>query len=103
VERNESYTQAAIREAKEEVGLDLVEADLRFTHVMHRNEGDDWVDIFFEVTKPGVTPVNAEPHMHSELAWFDSQDLPENTIPSVRFAINQIAENKTFSEYGWQV
>ena len=101
VEQGESYTQAAIREAKEEIGLELTEKDIEFTHIMHRFEGDDWVDVFFEVVKPNVEPVNAEPHMHSELAWFAIDNLPKNTIPSVKFAVEKIDEKQTFSEFGW--
>jgi len=68
---------------------------------MHRFEGDDWVDVFFEVVKHDVEPVNAEPDMHSELVWLDPQALPGNVIPSVRFAVGKIGEGEVFSEYGW--
>ena len=101
VEKNESYTVAAMREAREELGIDVAVEDLRFVHIMHRNEGADWVDLFFEATKWKGEPVNAEPHMHSELAWLDPKNLPERMIPSVRFAIGQIERGKAFSEFGW--
>jgi 8-oxo-dGTP diphosphatase len=101
IEKNEPYTLGAIREAKEEVGIDIAPEDLVFTHVMHRNEGSDWVDIYFTVTKWQGEPYNAEPHMHSELAWLDPQNLPENVIPSVKAAVEHINDGKAFSEYGW--
>lgn len=101
VEKNESYAKAAVREAKEETGVDIDEGDLRFIHVMHRKEGTDWVDVYFEATKWQGEPRNAEPHMHSELAWFDLHKLPDNTIPSVKFAIDQITKGSVYSEYGW--
>ena len=73
VEKNESYTSAARREAKEETGIDIELTDLKFIHVTHRYEpskqANDWVDLFFEATKWQGKPYNAEPHMHSELAW----------------------------------
>ncbi len=101
VEKNESYTAAAKREASEEIGIDIDLKDLEFVHVMHRNEGMEWVDVFFEAKKWGGEPHNAEPHMHSELAWLDPKNLPKNTIPSLLFALEQIEKGKKFSEYGW--
>lgn len=101
VEKNETFTQAAIREAREEIGIEVVPEGLRYVHTSHRSEGDEWVDIFYEVTKWKGDVVNAEPHMHSELAWFDPQNLPKNIIPSLAFALSQIFEGKQYSEYGW--
>lgn len=49
VDGNEPAHRAAIREAKEEVGVTIHEEDLRFVHVMHRvaEEGDhERVDFF---------------------------------------------------------
>lgn len=101
VEKDEPYTKGAIREAKEEIGIDINPKDLQFIHVMHRNEDSDWVDVFFEAKKWTGQLHNAEPHMHSEVAWLDPNDLPKNVIPSVAFAMQQIADGAVFSEYGW--
>lgn len=103
VEKDESYSAAAIREAAEEIGIKIAPEDLRFVHVMHRREGHDWVDVYFEADKWQGTPMNAEPHVHSELAWLDLGDLPENVIPSVRYALEQISQGNAYSEYGWDV
>ena len=102
VEKNESYTAGAVREAKEEIGITVDPADLKFLLVVHRSEGDDWVDVFFETTKWTGEPYNAEPHMHSELAWLDPKNLPAKVIPSVAAALKNIEDGKQFSEYGWQ-
>lgn len=101
VEKDEDYRTAALREAKEEIGITIALQDLRFVHVMHRREGSDWVDVFFEAAKYEGEPYNAEPQVHSELAWFDPKNLPQNTIPSVAFALQQIEKGHTFSQYGW--
>src|SRR5690606_19782130 len=97
VENDESYIKAAIREAKEEIGISIRRQDMKFVHVMHRREGFDWVDVFFEVIKWQGKPYNAEPHVHSELAWLDVDNLPKNTIPSVRFALKEISKGKVYS------
>ncbi len=104
VEKNENYSSAAIREAKEEVGVIIKSKDLKFVHVMHRRkstEPKEWVDVFFEATKWQGEPYNAEPHIHDELDWLDPAQLPENIVPSVKFALEKIDKRDVFSEYGW--
>lgn len=102
VEKGESYLQAAVREGKEEAGVVIDQKDLSHVLTMHRLEGEDnhWVDVFFEPSKYEGEPYNAEPHMHSALAWLDPKNLPENVIPSVRFAIEQIEKGNVYCEYG---
>jgi len=103
VEQDESYTAAAVREAKEEVGIDVAPDTLRHALTVHRKsrDGKFWVDVYFEVANYQGEAYNAEPHMHSELAWLDIDNLPENVIPSVRAALEHIAAGDTYAEYGW--
>jgi 8-oxo-dGTP diphosphatase len=104
VEKNESFSQAAIREAKEEIGITVLPENLKFIHISHRHDDNyDWVDVFFEATEWSGEPYNAEPHMHSELAWLDPKNLPDNVIPNIRYLIEQIESNKTYGEYGWDL
>lgn len=104
VEKGEYYLAAAIREAKEEIGIDVAETDLRHALTVHRVEQPDddannWVDVYFEVEAFTGEPYNAEPDIHSELAWLDPNDLPANVIPSVKHALEAIAAGKTYTEY----
>lgn len=104
VENDESYIQGAIREGKEEIGVDISPSALRHVLTVHRREDDDaptWVDVYFEVAEYSGEVVNAEPHVHSEVAWFDLEDLPENTIPSLRYCLEQIVAGNSYAEYGW--
>jgi 8-oxo-dGTP diphosphatase len=101
VEKGESFSSGAVGEALEEVGVTIQSEDLEFTHAMHRFEGMDWVDVYFTAKKWQGEPYNAEPHMHSELAWLDPKNLPKNVIASVAFALEQIVAGKQYSEYGW--
>lgn len=103
VDKGESFTSAALREAKEEAGVTIGPADLRVVGTFHRNEPDSvWVDMLFEVTRWQGSIHNAEPEKHDELAWFDPHNLPENMVSSVRFYIEQYIAGKTYAEYGWQ-
>lgn len=99
VEKNETYTAAAIREAKEEAGVDLMPEHVRFVHLAYRNEDMEWVDIYFEADQYEGEPYNAEPHVHAELAWFDVDNLPDNVIASSRYALEQLQQGKQYSEY----
>lgn len=102
VEKQESFTEAAVREALEEIGVKVGPKDLRFVHVMHRvnkGEGTEWVDVCFEAIKWDGEPHNAEPHVHGELAWLEPGNLPKNVVPSVRYLIEQIEAGELFSEY----
>lgn len=105
VEHGEPFTLAAIREAKEEVGVDVKLSDLKHILTVHRQNADDsaryWVDVYFEAQDWRGEVINAEPHLHSEVSWLDLEHMPENVIPSVRFALDQIAAGNLYCEYGW--
>lgn len=101
VENNERFTAAAIREAREEAGIEVAPQNLKYLMTVHRHDETDWVDVYFEALAWQGDPVNAEPHMHSELVWLDPANLPENVIPSVRHALEAIKAGKVYSEYGW--
>jgi mutator protein MutT len=102
LEKDETCTQAAVREAKEEIGITIAENDLTFAHVVHRSEGSDWIDMYFEVAKWEGEPHNAEPEKHDELAWLDNDNLPDNVVPAVKIVLEKIAKGEVFSQYGWQ-
>lgn len=103
VEKGEPFSLAAIREAKEEAGVDVALADLKFLLVAHRNAADSlWVDMVFEAQKWQGEPHNAEPEKASELAWFDPANLPANTIPDMRYYIESLEAGKNYVEYGWE-
>jgi ADP-ribose pyrophosphatase YjhB (NUDIX family) len=103
VEKGESFLQAAIREAKEEVGAELRPDELTLTTTAHRNEPDSlWVDLIFTVEEWEGELFNAEPDVHGELVWFDPRDLPENVVPSVRFYVEQATRGVKYAEYGFE-
>lgn len=98
---HESLTQAAIREAKEESGVDIDPADIEMKTTMHRRGADERIDFFFEVKKWQGEIVNTEPEKCDDLRWFALDDLPRNTIPYIRQAIECYQKGIIYSEFGW--
>ncbi len=101
VEKNETFVQAAIREAEEEVGAKLTTDNLKYVHTVHRLADDPWVDVYFEVINYGGCLTNAEPHMHSKLDWLDVNNLPNNIIPAVKHALFEINHGRLFSQFNY--
>src|SRR5690349_3906340 len=74
----ETVIAGAVREAREELGVDIDQADLRFVHVMHQRSGR--VSLFFEVSKWSGDLANAEPDKCKSLDWFAADRLPANMV-----------------------
>ena len=101
VDGNETIRAAAVRESKEEVGVGINSRGLKFSHVMHRrdDEGDhERVDFFFEVKKFEGKLQNMEPEKCDDFSWFPISQLPENTVPVVKQALEKISAGETYSE-----
>ncbi|MBI3624017.1 NUDIX domain-containing protein [Candidatus Saccharibacteria bacterium] len=104
LENRESIIQAAIREAKEEVGAIIRPEDLDFKHVVNRRTEErdhERVDFFFEVNHYQGQLINNEPHKADELGWFDIDKLPADTVPPVAQVMVSIARGEYYSEYNW--
>jgi 8-oxo-dGTP diphosphatase len=101
----ETLSQAMVREAKEEVGIEIGSADLKLVHVMHRKQQEPTserrINLFFTVTKWRGEPKIMEPDKCDNLQWFELDNLPDNTIPYIKQAINCIKQNVAYSEYGF--
>jgi mutator protein MutT len=109
VEAGETFTQCIIRESKEEIGVDLASENLKMAHMTYRISEPEWndlryrIDVFFVCEKWGGEIKNMEPDKCDDIAWFDLDKLPENIVPYVRQAIENIRDKKFYSEFGWDV
>ena len=101
LDAGETVTQAAIREAGEEVGVTLGPDDLRVAHVMSRKSNDERIDFFIEVRHWEGEITNREPEKCDQLAWFALTALPDNMIPYVRAALERCRQGLYYSEFGW--
>ena len=101
VEAGELPTQAAVREAKEEVGVDVNPEDIKFAHALYRTAHDetgDRADYFFIVEKWSGEPKIMEPKKCDDLKWFPFDELPENTIHHEKSVIENIKQGINYSE-----
>jgi len=98
---NETLIQAMVREAKEEIGIELKPEDLKLAHVMHRKEpNEEIVNFFFTADKWVGKPKIMEPHKCDDLSWFEIDDLPTNVIPYIKQAIDCVRNKIFYSEIG---
>jgi ADP-ribose pyrophosphatase YjhB (NUDIX family) len=82
VEKDESFGKAMIREAKEEIGINIKEEDLIFLTVNHNYKGNH-VQLFFTTNSYEGEPKVCELDKCGGLLWVDMDNLPDNTIPYI--------------------
>ncbi len=102
VENGESATEGMIREAREEIGIDLYPDQIQVVHVMHRKTNRLNIDMFFDCTSWGSEIQNLEPEKCEKLEFFPLSSLPSNIVDYNETALRHILEGKFYSELGWK-
>ncbi|HEX4817070.1 MAG TPA: NUDIX domain-containing protein [Nonomuraea sp.] len=103
LEEGETIAQAVVREACEEIAIDLHPDRLRFVHLCHfRNpEGEARIGAFFEATEWRGEPSNAEPHKCAQIAWFALDRLPPGTHPYTAAGVRAYVHGSPYANVGW--
>lgn len=99
LEDGETIVAGIIREAKEELGIEIAAADLALVHAMHHRSGR--LALFFEARAWSGSIVNAEPDKCDRLDWMSLEELPDNTVAYAREALRLIGNGHTAGTFGW--
>lgn len=104
IETGETPKQAIVREAFEEVGLNIDPKLATVVSVTAKNfQSPDiiWKDIslFFIVKDFEEEPINKEPRLHDKMEWFDIRSLAFPVIPVVEYGIKQYIQGKMYGEF----
>ncbi len=105
IEPGEAPRDAAQRELKEEVGLEVSKERLEFCCVAQRKgDGTEYVAYEFILQlNRGEDPINCEPEICDELIWVNVQEIPEDIIPDFRKVIETGYANKVpYLELGYE-
>ena len=100
VEKAEEVTNAAIREAKEEIGVEINSNDISVVHVLNRRVGDDaYVDFIFKTSKWTGDIEIKEKDKCDEIIWADINNLPKNTLPFIK---ETLTRKSFYIPYNWE-
>lgn len=103
LEKNETLTEALIREAKEELGIVIEKGDLKYISTMHAKFSDaDYLLIAFSTDRYKGIPTIMEENKCDGLKWFDINNLPDNIIDTRKTMISDYINNNGYSEYGFK-
>lgn len=105
VERDESVTAAAVREAREELGVRVSEADLDPICTIHRRQSDrdggQRVDFYFCVRRWAGEPEVRETDRSAGVCWVPLTALPEPLVPVDAIALRMLAKGERRAIVHW--
>ena len=99
IDEGENAIDAVIREAKEELSIEICEEDIIDSFVVNRRNKSlkPYFDVYFEIdTYKGEITIN-EPEKCSELKWVDINNLPYDMIDFEVEALENRKKGITFS------
>ncbi|GAA4533570.1 NUDIX hydrolase [Amycolatopsis samaneae] len=105
LEAGEDLVAAMIREAREEIGLELTRDSLRMVNAVHNlnPHGRARVGFTFTADAWAGEPYNAEPHKCAKIAWYPLDALPEATVPYTAACVDLYRRGEPFGLNGWPI
>lgn len=99
IDAGENPYSAAIREAKEEIGIQITENDIIDTFVACRRNSTlpPYYDVYFEIGNYQGTISIKEQEKCSELVWCKLEDFPDDVIDFEKQALNLNEKGIKFS------
>ena len=101
IEQHETAQDAAIREAKEELDIDIAPSDIKCIHVMSNLASrTESFDFFFEVSKFSGQIRNCEGDKCADMQYFTSDEIKnlKNVVSTTRISLANIAKGQIYSE-----
>ena len=101
IELDETPREAAVREAKEEVGIEVSAEDISFVHIQYNRDAEDKHDrthYYFKIECCDQEPLNMEPDKCSEVMWIPVGDRLGEFIPFMKDALELIIKGEYYSE-----
>lgn len=97
LEKDEDLFTAIIREANEEILIDLKREDLKIAHIMHHYTGER-INFIFTANGIDLNPKIGEPDKCDKLEWFDVNALPNNISEKMKHIIENIKKNIVYDK-----
>lgn len=102
LEPNENVNEAIVREAKEELNIDL--KDFELVQIMNLNGDTDVYDAYFYLCKEyDGEIVNNEEENAKTIEWHSLDEPLEDLIEYEKYALDKFKENQklSFTMFGW--
>ena len=101
IEQGETAKHAAIREAKEEMGIDIAPEDIEFVHITSNLASrTESFDFFFQVSKYTGQIRNCEGDKCADMKYFSFDEIKnlKNVVSTTRISLENLSKGKTYSE-----
>lgn len=97
LEKGESLSMSLVREAKEEMDIEVDEKDLELVSVIHPYQ-EDYINFFFKTKEYRGTPKIMEPEKCNNLKWFNICELPDNIMTRIKNVIENIKKGILYDD-----
>lgn len=103
VRPRELIKDCVIREAAEEIGINIEPGNISVLSVVHRpNKQREYMDFFCQVRAWDGQICNLEPEKCDDVQFFPIDRLPDRTIDYVQLGLTNALSGIPFAEFGWR-